>query len=156
MKGIVNTRFEFELNNEINWDLVEVKKGQFHLVYNNKSFVANVLGHDRKSKTFEIQINNTSYSVVLKDRFDDLLHDLGIDVGNNTKDNEVKAPMPGRVLEVLVKEGDFVQEGDGLIVLEAMKMENIIKSTREGVLKRVQATEGDSVEKNAILLSYEN
>ena len=41
--------------------------------------------------------------------------------------------MPGRVLEILVKEGDAVAEGDGLIVLEAMKMENIIKSTREGV-----------------------
>jgi biotin carboxyl carrier protein len=40
-------------------------------------------------------------------------------------------------------------------VLEAMKMENIIKSTREGVLKHIQANEGDSVEKNAVLLSYE-
>ena len=73
---------------------------------------------------------------------------------------EIKVPDIGdfknvEIIEILVKEGDAVSEGDGLIVLEAMKMENIIKSTREGVLKHIQATEGDSVEKNAILLSYE-
>ena len=155
MKGIVNTRFDFELDEVVNWDVVEVKEGRFHIVYNNTSFVADVLTHDRKSKTFEIIINNNTYSVQLKDRFDELLHDLGMDAGNSNKDNDVKAPMPGRVLEILVKEGDAVSEGDGLIVLEAMKMENIIKSTREGVLKHIQTAEGDSVEKNAVLLSYE-
>ena len=155
MKGIVNTRFDFELDEVVNWDVVEVKEGRFHIVYNNTSFVADVLTHDRKSKTFEIIINNNTYSVQLKDRFDEILHDLGMDTANSNKDNDVKAPMPGRVLEILVKEGDAVSEGDGLIVLEAMKMENIIKSTREGVLKYIQAAEGDSVEKNAVLLSYE-
>lgn len=155
MKGIVNTRFDFELDEVVNWDIVEVKEGRFHIVYNNKSFIADVLTHDRKNKTFEIIINNNTYSVQLKDRFDELLHDLGMDAGSSSKDNDVKAPMPGRVLEILVKEGDAVSEGDGLIVLEAMKMENIIKSTREGVLKHIQAAEGDSVEKNAVLLSYE-
>ena len=155
MKGVVNTRFDFELDEVVIWDIVEVKKGRFHIVYNNKSFVADILTHDRKNKSFEIIINNNAYSVKLKDRFDELLHDLGMDVGNSNKDNDVKAPMPGRVLEILVKEGDAVAEGDGLIILEAMKMENIIKSTREGVLKHIQAAEGDSVEKNAVLLSYE-
>ena len=155
MKGVVNTRFDFELDEVVIWDIVEVKKGRFHIVYNNKSFVADILTHDRKNKSFEIIINNNAYSVQLKDRFDELLHGLGMDVGNSNKDNDVKAPMPGRVLEILVKEGDAVAEGDGLIILEAMKMENIIKSTREGVLKHIQAAEGDSVEKNAVLLSYE-
>ena len=77
-----------------------------------------------------------------------------MDVGNSNKDNDVKAPMPGRVIEILVKKGDIVSEGDSLIVLEAMKMENIIKSTREGVLKNIQVIEGNNVEKNAILLSF--
>ena len=155
MKGIVNTRFDFELDEVDNWDIVEVKNDRFHIVYNNKSFIADVLKHDRKSKSFEIIINNNAYSVQLKDRFDELLHDLGMDSESSNKDNDVKAPMPGRVLEIFVKEGDIVAEGDSLIVLEAMKMENIIKSTRRGVLKHIKANEGDSVEKNAVLLSYE-
>ena len=155
MKGIVNTRFDFELDGAVNWDIVEAKEGRFNIIYNNKSFVADILTHDRKNKTFEIIINNNTYSVQLKDRFDELLHDLGMDSESSNKDNDVKAPMPGRVLEIFVKEGDIVAEGDSLIVLEAMKMENIIKSTRGGVLKHIQANEGDSVEKNAVLLSYE-
>tara|TARA_B100001057_G_scaffold278970_1_gene279235 strand:- start:986 stop:1453 length:468 start_codon:yes stop_codon:yes gene_type:complete len=155
MKGIVNSRFDFRLDEKVNFDLVEVKEGRFHIVYNNKSFVADVLAHDRKNKSFEIIVNNNTYSVQLKDRFDELLQDLGMGSENSSKDNDVKAPMPGRVLEVLVKEGDAVFEGDSLIVLEAMKMENIIKSTREGVLKLVLVAEGDSVEKNAVLLSYD-
>lgn len=155
MKGIVNSRFNFELDEVVNWHIVEVKDDRFHIVYNNKSFVADVLTHDRESKSFEIIINNNTYSVQLKDRFDELLNDLGMDVGSSNKDNDVKAPMPGRILEILVKEGDTIAKGDGLIVLEAMKMENIIKSTREGVLKHIQTAEGDNVEKDAILLSYE-
>ena len=155
MKGNVNTRFDFDLNGDIEWDIVKVKEGQFHIIHKGKSFVADVLSHDKESKTAAIQINSNTYAVQLKDRFDELLHDLGMGVGNTSKDNEVKAPMPGRVLEILVKVGDSVSEGDGLLILEAMKMENIIKSTREGVLKQIQATEGDSVEKNAVLLSYE-
>ena len=63
--------------------------------------------------------------------------------------------MPGRILEILVKERDSVAEGDSLIVLEAMKMENIIKSTRQGKLKHIHIAEGDNVEKNSILLSFE-
>jgi len=156
MKGIVNKRFDFDLNDNKNWDVIEVKKGQFHIVYNNKSFVADVLNHDKTSKTFEIQINSNTYMVQLKDRFDELLHNLGMDVGNSNKDNDVKAPMPGRVLEILVKTGSSISEGEGLVVLEAMKMENIIKSTREGVLKQIHINEGDSVEKNAVLLSFED
>ena len=78
-----------------------------------------------------------------------------MEIGSYNKGDDLKAPMPGRVLEILVNEGDSVVEGDGLIVLEAMKMENVIKSNREGVLKSIQTTVGDSVEKNAILLSFE-
>ena len=82
---------------------------------------------------------------MLKDKYDDLLNQLGLDTASNKKDNEVKAPMPGQVLDILVKTGDTINEGDGLIVLEAMKMENIIKSTRDGVIQDVLAKKSCSV-----------
>ena len=92
---------------------------------------------------------------MLKDKYDDLLNQMGLDATTNKKDNEVKAPMPGQVLNILVKAGDSISEGDGLIVLEAMKMENIIKSNRDGVIQEVHAKKNNSVEKNAVLIIFE-
>jgi len=58
----------------------------------------------------------------------------------------VTAPMPGKILKVLVKEGDRVKTGQGVLILEAMKMENEIPAPRDGVVKRVLVKEGDTVD----------
>ena len=63
----------------------------------------------------------------------------------------VDAPMPGKVVRVLVKQGDEVQEGQGLVVVEAMKMENELKSPKAGVVKELHAQEGQAVEAGARL-----
>jgi biotin carboxyl carrier protein len=70
------------------------------------------------------------------------------------KVNEVKAPMPGMVLKILVKDGDEVKKGDPLLVLEAMKMENILKSPTDGVIKKIAAVTGVAVEKNQLLIQF--
>jgi biotin carboxyl carrier protein len=67
----------------------------------------------------------------------------------------VSAPMPGKVVRVLVKQGDAVQEGQGLLVVEAMKMENELKSPKAGTVTEVFAREGSAVEANAKLLTVE-
>ncbi|MDA8963589.1 biotin/lipoyl-binding protein, partial [bacterium] len=137
MKAVINNSFEFSLENEVDWNCIEVKDGQFHILFEDKSYLADVVNFNPSTKEVSIQINNRQYDVLLKDRYDDLLNQLGLDVAANKKDNEVKAPMPGQVLDILVRAGDSVNEGDGLIVLEAMKMENIIKSTRDGIIQSV-------------------
>ncbi|HWE24850.1 MAG TPA: biotin/lipoyl-containing protein [Myxococcales bacterium] len=63
----------------------------------------------------------------------------------------IDAPMPGKVVRVLVKQGDRVQEGQGLLVVEAMKMENELKSPKAGVVKELHAQEGQPVEAGAKL-----
>jgi len=65
------------------------------------------------------------------------------------------APMPGKVVRVLVKQGESVQEGQGLVVVEAMKMENELKSPKAGTVTEVWAKEGSPVEANAKLLTVE-
>jgi len=155
VKAIINNSYNLELKEIPNWDCIKVKDGQFHILYNNISFVANVVSHDFTNKTFEIQINNTTYQVELKDRYDDLIHQLGLDVSSNSKDHQIKALMPGKVLDILINVGDEINEGDNLIILEAMKMENIIKSSRGGTIASIFVSKGDSVEKNALLLSFE-
>ena len=154
MKALVNSLFSFEINNEKTLDIVRVNDCLFNIIYNEKSFMVSLLSNDKKNKSFEIVINNNLYAVQLKDDFDELLLRLGVDIHESNKDKDVVSPMPGRVVEVFVSAGDSVNEGDGLVVLEAMKMENVIKATKSGVIKDVYASTGDSVEKNSVLLSY--
>ena len=70
------------------------------------------------------------------------------------KIQQVKAPMPGLVLNILVNEGDEIKKGDSLLVLEAMKMENMIKSPTDGIIKKIEIKQGDKVEKNELLVSF--
>ena len=154
MKSIVNSQFNFEIKNDENWDIVKTKDGLFNIIYKEKSFIADVLSHDKKNKVFEIVINNNNYKVQLKDHFDEALIRLGVEHQDVDKNKAVVSPMPGKVVEVFVGPGDSVDEGDSLIVLEAMKMENIIKATTNGEVKHVYTSVGDSVEKNCRLLVY--
>jgi biotin carboxyl carrier protein len=62
------------------------------------------------------------------------------------------APMPGLIVRIAVSEGDLVQAGQGLVVMEAMKMENELRATSDGTVKRVHVAPGVAVEKGALLL----
>lgn len=67
----------------------------------------------------------------------------------------VESPMPGKVIKLLVQEGDTVERGSGVVVVEAMKMENELKSSKEGVVTRIDVKEGDSVASGQVLLVIE-
>ena len=71
------------------------------------------------------------------------------------KVNDLKAPMPGLVLDILVKEGDKINKGDTLIVLEAMKMENALKAIADATVKKVSVKKGNTVDKNQVLVQLE-
>jgi biotin carboxyl carrier protein len=73
----------------------------------------------------------------------------------SNKVNDLKAPMPGLVLKVLVAEGAEVKKGDTLLVLEAMKMENNIKATHDVNIKQILIKPGDKVEKNQTLIAFQ-
>lgn len=140
---------------DFSWDMIDVKKNMFHIISGTKSFTAEIVKADLAAKTFTILVNGHKYNVDVKDRFDVLLKELGMDKLIQAGVQEVKAPMPGMVLTINVSAGDEVKKGDALLVLEAMKMENIIKSPRDGKVKTVKALKGTAVEKNQSLIVFE-
>ena len=71
---------------------------------------------------------------------------------NNPK--HLAAPMPGAIASIAVKEGDLVKKGDVLLTIEAMKMENIIKSEKKAIVKKVNCKEGDSLEVDQVILEF--
>jgi biotin carboxyl carrier protein len=140
--------------NEFTWDLNEKANSVFHVIKNHQSYQVEVLKADKTEKNFTIRVNGNKYQVDVKDKFDELLKSLGFDNLNANKINEIKAPMPGLVLDLRVNEGDTIKKGDPVLVLEAMKMENIIKSPVDGIIKKINVKKGVAVEKNQVLVNF--
>ena len=164
LKAIVNNQtFDIQedksglmVNNQpFNWDVVEIRNGVFSILYKNRSFNAEVLEADYQTKSFLIKINKNKYEVFVKDRFDILLDQLGMSNANASKVNDLKAPMPGLIVDVKVQVGDNVKKGDIILILEAMKMENILKSAGDGKVKTIKVVPKQSVEKNQVLIEFE-
>jgi len=157
-----NTKFEITENENglvidgkpLSWDLVKIDENYFHIVYNNKSYRAEVVRVDAPTKTFTLKINGNLHTVSLKSKFDLLLDQMGMNNGSAGKVNNIKAPMPGLIIDLKVKVGDEVKQNDPLLILEAMKMENIIKSPGDGVVKTVKIKKGQSVEKGQVLIEF--
>lgn len=162
---IVNDKHQFALEQrddkifidsvEFSADIKKIKDNVLHILHGNKSYTAELVSLDRASKRVNLKINGKEYAVVLKDEYDKLLESLGMNHSANNTNEALKAPMPGLILDIFVKEGDQVKKGDNLIVLEAMKMENIIKSSTDQFIKSVEIKKGDKVEKNQILFTFE-
>lgn len=138
----------------IGWDLRWISDRKIHVIYDNKSLEAELISIDRDSKTIEIRLGSKSSRLQLKDKFDLLLEQMGMDDKTTHALKEIKAPMPGLILDLQVKPGDEVKKGDTVVILEAMKMENIIKSPGDGIVKAVKVSLNQSVEKNQVLIQF--
>jgi biotin carboxyl carrier protein len=135
-------------------DLVATGPGQYSLVLDGVSHRVLVLKEDRENRTVRLRIGAHTYTVKLEDEQQHLMHELGLDRAAGTTVKDIKAPMPGLVLKMLVKEGDAVKKNDPVLILEAMKMENVIKSPGEGTVKRIHAQEKTAVEKGQLLVGF--
>lgn len=136
-------------------DIVETSANRFHILKENNSVKAAVIDSDFNSKTYTVKVNSNTYKVNINDVLDQQIAALGFEIGSTKQVNDIKAPMPGLILEINVSEGQEVNEDDSLLILEAMKMENVLTSPREGVIKSVKVNQGETVDKNALLIEFE-
>lgn len=141
--------------NIFEWDVVKVKENVYSILKDNKSFRLEVLNVKPEEKSLFIKVNGIKYLFNARDKFDELLHSLGMDTLSSAKVSDLKAPMPGLVLEMSVEVGQEVSKGDALLILEAMKMENVIKSPTNGVVKTISVNQGETVDKNQLILNFE-
>ena len=153
----VNANHTFEVTKESmeTLDAVETSNNQYHILQNNTPIKAEILSTDFNQKLYSIKVNNNTYDVDIYDALDQQIEALGFEIGASKQVNDIKAPMPGLILEINVKEGQEVKENDALLILEAMKMENVINSPREGIIKSIQVKQGQTVDKNMLLIEFE-
>ncbi len=139
---------------ELPWDMQSLDAGSYHVISGGDSYRIQLGDISADGKRLKLVINGATLEIELQDRYDLLLHKLGMDQQEGTEANQITAPMPGLILEVMVSEGQEVEEGQPLLVLEAMKMENVIKSTGTGSIKSIAVEQGQNVEKNQVLIHF--
>jgi len=153
----VNSTSEFNIDDsEISKaDIIKIKDLKYHVIHNDKTYEAEISDANFNNREYQVKVNNNTYNVNIFNDLDVLVKDMGFEVGASKTVNEIKAPMPGLILDINVIIGQEVKENDALLILEAMKMENIITSPRSGFIKSISADKGDAVEKNQLLIEFE-
>lgn len=156
-KVMVNENMSFDITNEdiVNIDSLSISENMYHILQDNKPFVAEIISSDFNGKSYTIKVNNNSYDVDISDELDLLIKQMGFSLGTSKNMGSIYAPMPGLILEINVRVGQAVNENDPLLILEAMKMENVITSPRDGIVKSISMEKGGAVEKKQLLIEFE-
>jgi biotin carboxyl carrier protein len=136
-------------------NIISVDDSKSHIINKNTSYKTEIIDSDFNQKIYKVKVNNNTYNINIFNYLDVLIKEMGFEVGATKKVNDIKAPMPGLLLDINVKIGQEVNENDALLILEAMKMENVITSPRDGIIKSISANKGDAVEKNQLLIEFE-
>ncbi|MEI7472923.1 MAG: biotin/lipoyl-containing protein [Chitinophagaceae bacterium] len=149
--------FEFAYTDESiqQVDIEKISLAHYHVLANHRSVKAAVTAADLKNKKIIVELEGSSYEVIIKDELDAILDTMGFGLSTERQIKEIKAPMPGLVLEIVVKQGDAVEAGHKLLVLEAMKMENSIMLPANAIIKRIAVVAGQAVEKGQLLIELE-
>lgn len=123
----------------------------FSFLFKGVSYMMDVIGQDTEYTVF----TRNSFRTVKIFNDEMLLHESLKRGGGFGGAADLRAGMPGKIIEIFVKPGDIVKENKPLLIMEAMKMENEMRATRDVVIKEVKVKQGDSVESGAVLIKFE-
>ncbi|MBX3041698.1 MAG: acetyl-CoA carboxylase biotin carboxyl carrier protein subunit [Bdellovibrionaceae bacterium] len=120
-------------------------------LHNGQSYLIDVIGKDTEYTVFT---RNSFRSInIFNDEM--LLHQSLKKGGGFGADLELKSGMPGKIIQIFAKEGDVVKAQKPLLIMEAMKMENEMRASRDVRIKEICVKQGDSVESGAVLIRFE-
>ena len=138
-----------------NYSVLEKQKNSITLEKDGCKYHCRLLHYDKQKNFVLLKVNGKRIEVTLERAVDSVLKKFGISSKGASEINELNAPMPGVVLTIKVRVGNKVKKGDPLIVLEAMKMENVLGSPIDGVIESIEVNENDTIEKNTVLIKFQ-
>jgi len=136
-------------------DSFNIDNQNLHILDGNLAYAVHALRTDFLNKIMSVSVNGNTYEVQIEDEYDQQVKKMGLLAVTVQKINSIKAPMPGLIVDIMVKVGQEISEGTPLLVLSAMKMENIILSQGEGVVKSIEVKKDDAVEKGQLIIEME-
>ena len=138
-----------QLNEAVNYDLVQIGPGRYSLIMDNKSFNIRLV---EKDGFYQAYLFGEFVEVAVESERERKLKELVKSAQSGPKEQEIKAPIPGLVVKVEVAEGDTIKSGQPLLILEAMKMENVIKAPCDCRVDKINVTETEPVQQDQMLL----
>ncbi len=120
-------------------------------LFDGKSYLIDVIGQDTEYTVF----TRNSFRTIKVFNDEMLLHESLKKGGGFGGDQELKSGMPGKIIEIFAKEGEIVKANKPLLIMEAMKMENEMRASRDVKIKEIRVKQGDSVESGAVLIKFE-
>ena len=113
--------------------------------------------HVRRTRAgWRIHTRGRTFEVTVEDERSRVIRELSGGMVSRSNTPEVRAPMPGLIVRVLVDSGQEVEAGDGMLVIEAMKMENELKTESAGLVRQIHVKPGETVDKDDLLVSFES
>ena len=147
--------FSFDKEETAAADIIQKSTTEFNIIKDHRSVNAKLIDSDASGKKLTVEVDGETFEVEIKDELDQMLDVMGFSKATTKLIKEIKAPMPGMVLEVVVSDGQEVNEGDKILILGAMKMENSIMIQTNAKIKRVAVTVGQAVDKGQVLVELE-
>lgn len=135
--------------------IIGIQDEVYTVEYQNAIFHIGLDHFDPSTKTYVFEIEGKKISLKLKDSLDLLVEEMGMDQIEDEQVSSIEAPMPGLVIDICVKEGEQIKEGSPLLILEAMKMENIIKAKSDVIIEKIHVNKSDAVDKSQLLISFQ-
>ncbi len=129
----------------------KVAEQYISFLFEGKSYLVDVIGQDTEYTVF----TRNSFRTIKVFNDEMLLHESLKKGGGFGGDLELKSGMPGKIIEIFAKEGEIVKANKPLLIMEAMKMENELRASRDVKIKEIKVKQGDSVESGAVLIKFE-
>ncbi|MBP6458716.1 MAG: acetyl-CoA carboxylase biotin carboxyl carrier protein subunit [Crocinitomicaceae bacterium] len=127
----------------------------FSVTYQGKVYHGEVTEEQMELGYIKVKINHREFLLQKEGSLNSLIKELGLDKEKIKKLHQLKSPMPGRVIGIKVQIGDEIEVGDELLTLEAMKMENVLKSDGTGKVKSIDIALQEVVDKGKVLITFE-
>lgn len=132
------------------------REGEYLTVlYKDKISKVQILEENFQQRYYKLLIDGVSIQFEIETPLDVQIREMGMEKMGSSKIDKIEAPMPGLVLDVLVQAGKEVEAGEPLLILEAMKMENVIKAAGDGTVKEIKVKAKDAVDKNQVMITFE-
>lgn len=153
--SIKTSQAEFSLADLLSCEVRYINDSKVQVILNHKIYLIHLEEVSPDLLHYRLRLGHERIGADLIRNIDRLVQNMGLSQSLASWVEDLKAPMPGLVKKILVGEQEHVQAGQNLLLLEAMKMENIIKSPQSGKIKRIAVQERQTVDKGQLLITFE-